>query len=97
MSRNESVLRHFPVLWRVLASYRREHEKRRVRSRLQGVISVVTSLSLGVGLYVSLARLGALLFKCNEKSVSSFKSHLVEVGLWYYESDFVSVVDHLNF
>ena len=57
----------------------------------------MTSLSLGMGLYVALSSLGPLLFQCDEKSVSSFKSHLVEVGLWYYQSDFVAVVDHLNF
>ena len=57
----------------------------------------MTSLSLSMGLYVALSSFSPLLFQRDEKSVSSFKSHLVEVGLWYYESDFVSVVDHLNF
>ena len=57
----------------------------------------MTSLSLGVGLHVSLSGLCALLFQSDEKSVSLFKAHLMEVGLGYYKSDFVAVVDHLNF
>ena len=57
----------------------------------------MTPLSQGVGFHVSLSRLGTLLFQCNKKGVSSFKAHLLEVGLGYDESDFITVVDHLNF
>ena len=55
------------------------------------------SMSLGVCLYVSLSSFGPILFQGDEKGVSSFKAHLVEVGLWYYEPDLVAIVDHLNF